>query len=693
MDNFKNILSDLVVIRRFASELQPNIQNAFGCFAKTLIFGGLLLLSTNLAWADKYTEEKGLGWASLRNLTHEQYADRFDQYRNRGWMLIDVEAYPVGKDIRYAMVWRDNHDNRGWRQWRNMTSSGYNQRWNEMRAAGFRPTDVEGYMIGNNLRFAGIWVENRENLRWASNRNMTTASFAERHEERIRNGLRPVDIEAYDTPNGLRWAAIWYQDSRAVDWVMRTNLTRQQYQDQVDTLGREGYQVRDYETYNDNGQRRYAAIWERHENMPAYQLRTDRNDQQYSNLWNEYRDRGYRVADFEADEVGTNVRYAGIWVENNERLRYRHRTAIDKLIQDYQNLTNPPGISVAIIHRGQSVYRRGFGEADPAKGHGAHGQTVYSAASISKVFGATLAAKLEAEGQLQDGSAVALDLNQTTQNYLTQVPILWPINNMPWFPSVTLPAHHTHTVEQLTAHLGCVVHYSTTPGVSNSSMVGQYPTALLSALNFWEVGLVTNPNCSVGNNRSYSTHAYTLVGAVLERVTGRTVHQLVKSEIADGWGLSSVRSQFEVSPLTPNPERAVPHSNNGNSFSYTNSSWKVFGGGMEMHVVDLAQFGWRVLDGQIVSSQVRDQRLWAPVASGCTFGQGGICRNGLGWALFNTTAGPYVEHGGQGSGARTLLRIYPNDELVIAIMMNRSHTGSGASSPNSLARDIADLIR
>lgn len=66
---------------------------------------------------------------------------------------------------------------------------------------------------------------------------------------------------------------------------------------------------------------------------------------------------------------------------------------------------------------------------------------------------------------------------------------------------------------------------------------------------------------------------------------------LAGAEIAHDWGFNSVRSQFVTNPPAPNPDRAVPHNNNGSAFNYTDSSWKVFGGGMEMHAVDLAQFG------------------------------------------------------------------------------------------------------
>lgn len=656
---------------------------------RSIPFGAELTIinpaTANQAPSEKFTAERELPWGSFRNLTSERYGELFSEYRSRGWMLIDVEAYTQGRQTRYAMVWRDNYDGRQWRQWRNMTSDRYNERWTEMREAGFRPTDVEGYMMGRNLRFAGIWVENREGIRWKSNRNMTTDRFGELHAQRQQENLRPVDIEAYETPGGLRWAAIWYADTDDVDWTMRTNMTRAQYQSQVNALGRRGYQVRDYESYTENNQLRYAAIWERRADMPMYQLRTSRNDQQFRNLWNAYRDRGYRLADFEADPNGS--RYSGVWVENNTRLRYTHREAIDGLVNAHRSAVRAPGISVAIIHNGETVYRRGFGDANPSEGHGAHSQTVYSAASVSKVFGATLAAHLEDEGRLSNDRRVRLDMTRPTRQYLNR-----GVNGR-----ATLPAHHTHTVEQLTAHLGCVVHYprsrnsGTIPGISNSDMVAFYPSALQASTALWNTGLVQTPTCTVGSNRVYSTHAFTLLGAVLEQVSGRPIHRLVREEINASWGLPSVRSQFETASLQSNRERATPHNSSGNAFNYVDSSWKVLGGGLEMHTLDMARFGWRLLNGDIVRDAVRDNRLWTPLAAGCSFGSGGRCSNGVGWRLLTQDGHRIAEHGGFGSGARTHLRIYPDDGLVIAVMINQAYS-SDLPNPSVLVRQIGNVI-
>jgi CubicO group peptidase (beta-lactamase class C family) len=125
------------------------------------------------------------------------------------------------------------------------------------------------------------------------------------------------------------------------------------------------------------------------------------------------------------------------------------------------------------------------------------------------------------------------------------------------------------------------------------------------------------------------------------------------------------------------------------------------GGGIELNTVDLARFGWLVLSGQIVTPAVRDGRLWSPVRAGCVtpFGTSvvGACQHGLAWQLTKagstgTCTTPCVaQHGGSWTGARSYLRIYRNDGLVVAVMSNRARPRPN-HNPATLVDDIAKTV-
>nr|VFK38166.1 MAG: Beta-lactamase [Candidatus Kentron sp. TC] len=277
---------------------------------------------------------------------------------------------------------------------------------------------------------------------------------------------------------------------------------------------------------------------------------------------------------------------------------------------------------------------------------------------------------------MRDGATFHLDLDRPTSTYLTDIPSTGGKGTM------SLPAFHAHTVRQLLSHTGCVADYpdKTVPGIADRTT--HYATAMSAVRDIWNVGLVTKmsdagfpedaPNdgaCIIGKTWSYSTPAFTFVAAVLESVTGRAIHRLLQEEIFAPHGLSSMRMKYAASTLPPNDNRASLYDDDNKKVDPANNSWRAFGGGMETDVVDLARFGWKVLDGWILSPEARDNRLWRRVD---TIDPGPDYA--LGWGVpHDTDRGRIAEHPGMSTGGRSLLRIYRDHGLVIAILSNRKN--------------------
>jgi CubicO group peptidase (beta-lactamase class C family) len=595
-----------------------------------------------------------LAWASWRDLSNDRFTEYVEKYRNKNYIMTDVDAYPVGDHFEYSMVWEENRDNRAWAEERNISSSDYHARWEDYRSRGYRPTDVAAYSNGGSPLFAGIWVQNLENIDWTSQRGLSATEYATEVQEKKRQGMRLIDMEVYQTPAGRHYAVIWYRNNDNLDWEHSWDLSREAYQQRADELGARGFRIVDFESYQVNGTQRYAAIWQKKGEHEGYQVRSDRTELDYANQWRLYRDLGYRLIDFERYQTAAGPRYATVWVENNARLSYAKKGDIDTAVENYRNTNNVPGISVAVIRNGEMLYRRGFGWADVAGRKQAHGGTVYLAASVSKVIGGTLAVKLEDEGRLTDGTAVSLNLNDLTRDHIPN-----------------MQADHTHTVAQLTAHLGCIWHYS-----GPEPPAGHYATAMAAAITLRNQAPLTG--CTIGQDRNYSTHGFTFVGAVLEDVTGRSIARLIKEEIVQQYDLESMNVQFATDALTPNYERAVPYVGDAVS-SYHDNSWKVLGGGIEVSTVDLARFGWKVLHGDIVRSAARDNRLWTRVSSNH--------KTGIAWEIKTISGRRVAEHDGSWDGARSYLRVYRDEGLVIAVMSNEKH-----HNPRTLVSSVAGIV-
>ena len=344
---------------------------------------------------------------------------------------------------------------------------------------------------------------------------------------------------------------------------------------------------------------------------------------------------------------------------------------LKKAVADFRKPNQLPGISVAIIKDGEMIFKHGAGIA--RSGIKADGDTVYHAASVSKVIAGTLAVKLLQNRKLEDGTKIQINLNSPTSSYLKNV-------RQTNGKVVSLPSGHKHSVKQLFSHLACIKGYE---GIEPTYK--NYPKAIDALPAIWNQGFV--PDCSLGVDWNYSTHAFTYIAAVLEKITGKTAAQLVRSEIAIPHNLPTLESSWENGRYSNN-RKLADHFEVGLkpvAIKPKDNSWKVFGGGLQISTVDLARFGWKVRSGEIVRAARRDNILWKRVNPSKAYG--------IGWRLVRRDKWRVAEHSGKWRGVRTNLRVYrdKNAPIVIAVMTNRE-TFLVGNDLNTLTDSLAKIV-
>lgn len=608
------------------------ISMALGLF---LAFSGI-----TSAWADTLAELDNIAWASIRNYTSQQFSDYFDQKRKDGYRVTDIEVAEINGQPRYSAIWQFNSDRRGWASLRDLTSEEFSQRWNEFQDQGYRLIDQEAYTLNGQLRYAGVWEENKEKLGWASYRNVSSAEFSDRFNTYKEQGYRMVDIEAYPTGNTISYSAIWVKNPTGIEWAALRDLSASQYATQFQSFNNREYRVLDLESYLGNGQQQYAAIFIKNDGK-GWKARRDMDDTTYSNWWKTYRDEGYRLVDFEVYPTAQGTRYAGVWRQNGDRLNWVVKKDVDDAIVAYQDKFDVPGLSVAIARDGKLVYTRGFGFANLEQKQVAHSGTIFRLASVSKPITNALTMRLVDQNRLS--------LDQASRFYVPD-----------------LPQQHTHTVRQLMTHQSGIRHYKgskrdncevpNNPNWKDSSDT-QYPTATEATKLFRNDPLMFTP----GEKTCYSTHAFTALGAALEGASKVSFPALVNRELTQGLDLPTLRPEVLNQG---NPERAAIYkkdANNKNVLSnLDNLSWKYPGGGLESSSVDLAQFGMKILDGSFLSTPALNELGWQSGVRSFT---------------------------GSQNGAHSNLRLYPNNNLVIAILSNQS-----GHNPGELGKTLGDIV-
>ena len=317
-----------------------------------------------------------------------------------------------------------------------------------------------------------------------------------------------------------------------------------------------------------------------------------------------------------------------------------------------------PGVSVAVGRGSKVVYAEAFGWADLSREMLATPTTLFPVGSISKSMTATAAGLLWERGRL--------DFDAPIQKYLPDFPEKrWPI-----------------TTGQLMGHIAGVVRSS---GFAEALRRERCDNARAAAADVVRDTLLFEP----GTRWSYSNYGYQLVGAVVEAAAGEPYLAFMDREVFTPAGMERT-----VPDLGDEPEESVKYDRamfgTLRRSQDLDMSCPMAAGGFLSTPTELVQFGYAMLNHEILDSATVEL-FWTPQR----LKSGAPTTYGFGWGIRNMSLGGedegpntrVISHGGSVLGGQASLMILPDDDLVVAVMINGSGDVAG------LARDIARFFR
>ncbi|HEX6308333.1 MAG TPA: serine hydrolase domain-containing protein [Longimicrobiales bacterium] len=329
------------------------------------------------------------------------------------------------------------------------------------------------------------------------------------------------------------------------------------------------------------------------------------------------------------------------------------RTAARRLIRE----DNLPGVSIAVGRSSEVVWAEAFGWADLSNDVLATPRTLYPVGSISKSLTATAAGLLRERGRL--------DLDVPIQTYLPEFPEKkWPI-----------------TTGQLMGHIAGVIRSSGTAELLRQPHCDDARAAIQAVV---EDTLLFEP----GTEWRYSNFGWRLVGAVVEAAAGEPYLAFMDREVFTPAGM-----ELTVPDLGAEAGEAVKY----DRASYgtlrrsqdIDMSCSMAPGGFLSTPTELVRFGYAMLNGALLDSATLEL-FWTPQR----LRSGAPTTYGYGWGVQTVALGAdegantrLISHGGSVLGGRASLMIFPDEDMVVAVMTNAGGDVSG------LARDIARFFR
>lgn len=199
-------------------------------------------------------------WAIHTQLTHDGFSKKWNEYKDKGYRPIDLESYRIKNTQYYAGIWIKDSV-KSWASYRNLSSDQFNQKYRENKSKGRFPIDVDGYVVKGKLLFSGIFVKNTDNIGWSIRRNIKQKDFSAHFKDMSNKGYRLYDTNAYKYKSKVYFAAIWVKPKNSMRWVARRDMNSDAFHSYWAKFRDAGYRIEDIEVYSGKGGTRYSGVW------------------------------------------------------------------------------------------------------------------------------------------------------------------------------------------------------------------------------------------------------------------------------------------------------------------------------------------------------------------------------------------------------------------------------------------------
>jgi CubicO group peptidase (beta-lactamase class C family) len=326
--------------------------------------------------------------------------------------------------------------------------------------------------------------------------------------------------------------------------------------------------------------------------------------------------------------------------------------AIDSIVAAALGNGHTAGMSIGVVRGRDTIVLRGYGKADLELDVPTPDRAVYEIGSVTKQF--TAAAIL----QLAEQHKLSLD-DEITK----------------YFP--TYPVHGYHlTVRRLLDHTSGIRGYTEIPAfgkIMARSLPRDSVVAMFSATPF---------DFAPGEAMAYSNSAYFLLGLIVEKVSGQSYERYLQEHLFEPAGM---RDSRYCSTSAVVPRRAHGYDVDNDTLrlaAYIDMVWPYAAGAICSTVGDLIAWTQALHGGRLFSAASYHEMITPGKLN-----DGTVIRYAKGLSLDSVDGHRRISHGGGIPGFQTELSYFPDDSLIVVVLVNTA----GGANPEVLSRSIVDV--
>jgi CubicO group peptidase (beta-lactamase class C family) len=296
---------------------------------------------------------------------------------------------------------------------------------------------------------------------------------------------------------------------------------------------------------------------------------------------------------------------------------------------------------------------RGYGLADLEFDVPTPDAAIYETGSVTKQFTAAAILQLQEQGKLR--------LDDELTKYLSDYPT----------------QGHRITIRRLMDHTSGIRGYTELPGFG-TIMTRRLPKDSLVAL-FKDEKFDFAP----GEGMVYNNSAYFLLGLIIEKVSGTSYAEYVDKNLFDRAGMPDSRYCDERAVIK---RRANGYDMSPNGLlraGYIDHTYPYSAGSLCSTVGDLVAWTQALHGGRVLSAE-----SYRELITPDTLNDGTRLRYAKGLSVNDISGHRAIHHGGGINGFLSELAYFPDDSLIIAVLINTA----GPTQPAAIRTNITELI-
>lgn len=338
--------------------------------------------------------------------------------------------------------------------------------------------------------------------------------------------------------------------------------------------------------------------------------------------------------------------------QSDKKLRFPEADEIDAIFSDYNN-PDTPGASVAVIHKGKILFKKGYGSANLEYDIPITPATVFHVASVSKQFTAFAIMLLVEDGKLS--------LDDDIRKHIPEVP--------DFGKKITLRHLANHT----------------------SGIRDQWELLILGGWRLDDVitmdhilSMVSRQkelNFTPGEKYMYSNTGFTLLAEVVSRVSGQSFSRFTQMNIFEPLGMKNTQFYDDHEKVVKNRAYSYRPQRNGDILKAPLNYANVGATSLFTTVEDLALWTDNFHHPKVGTPKlIEEMNTRTRLNSGRTFG------GGLGQFMAPYNGLSQINHGGSDAGYRAFVSRFPEQDFSVVVLSN-----NGRFNPRRIAARVTDL--